>query len=233
MSCSARLPVYIIIITAFFPHHQALILFILYILGIVMSILMAKFFSRFIVRGESSPFVMELPPYRLPSARSVVRHTWEKGRQYLRKMGTTILAASIIIWALSYFPHHDGLTTTQQMEQSYIGQIGQVIEPAIRSCGLTWKEGVSILTGVGAKEIVASTMSILYGGDSFTGMTTLSAFAFLVFVLLYMPCIATCITIRHESGKWRWALFTALYTTLLAWITATLVFQIGQIIISH
>lgn len=230
MSCSARLPVYIIIITAFFPHHQALMLFTLYLLGIVMSILMAKFFSRFIVRGESSPFVMELPPYRLPSARSVVRHTWEKGRQYLRKMGTTILAASIIIWALSYFPHHDGLSRAQQMEQSYIGQIGQVIEPAIRSCGLTWKEGVSILTGVGAKEIVASTMSILYGGDSFTGMTTLSAFAFLVFVLLYMPCIATCITIRHESGKWRWALFTALYTTLLAWITSTLVFQIGEVL---
>lgn len=230
MSCSARLPVYIILITAFFPHHQALMLFTLYLLGIVMSILMAKFFSRFIVRGESSPFVMELPPYRLPSARSVVRHTWEKGRQYLRKMGTTILAASIIIWALSYFPHHDGLSRAQQMEQSYIGQIGQVIEPAIRSCGLTWKEGVSILTGVGAKEIVASTMSILYGGDSFTGMTTLSAFAFLVFVLLYMPCIATCITIRHESGKWRWALFTALYTTLLAWLTATLVFQIGQVL---
>lgn len=230
MSCSARLPVYIIVINAFFPHHQALMLSALYFIGIVMSILMAKFFSRFIVRGESSPFVMELPPYRLPSARSVVRHTWEKGRQYLRKMGTTILAASIIIWALSYFPHHDGLTTTQQMEQSYIGQIGQVIEPSIRSCGLTWKEGVSILTGVGAKEIVASSMSILYGGDTLTGLTPLSAISFLVFILLYMPCIVTCITIRHESGKWHWTIFTAIYTTLLAWIVSTLIFQIGQII---
>lgn len=230
MSCSARLPVYIIGITAFFPHHQTLMLSALYLIGIVMSIFMAKFFSRFIIRGESTPFVMELPPYRLPSVRSVVRHTWEKGFQYLRKMGTTILAASIIVWALSYFPHHDGLTTIQQMEQSYIGQIGQVIEPAIRSCGLTWKEGISIIAGVGAKEIVASTMSILYGGDTLTGLTPLSAISFLVFILLYMPCIVTCITIYHESGKWRWAIFTAIYSTLLAWITSTLIFQIGQII---
>ncbi len=230
MSCSARLPVYIIVINAFFPRHQALMLSALYFIGIVMSIFMAKFFSRFIIRGESTPFIMELPPYRLPSVRSVVRHTWDKGFQYLRKMGTTILASSIIVWALSYFPHHDGFTPIQQMEQSYIGQIGQVIEPSIRSCGLTWKEGVSILTGVGAKEIVASSMSILYGGDTLTGLTPLSAISFLVFILLYMPCIVTCITIRHESGKWHWTIFTAIYTTLLAWIVSTLIFQIGQII---
>lgn len=230
MSCSARLPVYIIIIGAFFPTNQALILFSIYLIGIVMSILMANIFSKFVVKGESSPFVMELPPYRLPSTKSVCRHTWEKGRQYLRKMGTTILAASIIVWALSYFPHNAELPEEAQMEQSYIGEIGKAIEPIIQPCGMAWKEGVSIITGVGAKEIVASTMSVLYGEEGIaagSGMTTLSAFAFLIFVLLYMPCIPSCIAIRHESGHWKWAIFTAVYTTLLAWICATVVFQIG------
>lgn len=231
MSCSARLPVYIIVIGAFFPTNQALILFSIYLIGIVLSILMANIFSRFVVKGESSPFVMELPPYRLPSTKSVCRHTWEKGRQYLRKMGTTILAASIIVWALSYFPHHDELPLEVQMEQSYIGEIGKAIEPIIKPCGMAWKEGVSIITGIGAKEIVASTMSVLYSKEGIiagSGMTGLSAFAFLIFVLLYMPCIPACVAIRHESGHWKWALFTAIYTTLLAWICATLVFQIGS-----
>ena len=247
MSCSARLPVYIIIIGAFFPKNSALILFSLYLTGILMSILMAKLFSRFVVKGESSPFVMELPPYRLPSAKSVGRHTWEKGKQYLKKMGTTILAASIIVWALSYFPHHEELPHSQQMEQSYIGQIGKAVEPLIRPCGMAWKEGVSIITGIGAKEIVASTMGVLYSNNDVSadekdlegaalsriirhsGLTPLSAFAFLIFVLLYMPCIPTCISIKHESGHWRWALFTIAYTTSLAWICATLVYQIGRL----
>ena len=246
MSCSARLPVYIIIIGAFFPHNSALVLFSMYLIGIILSIFMAKIFSRFVVKGGSSPFVMELPPYRLPSTRSVVRHTWEKGRQYLKKMGTTILAASIIVWALSYFPHNDEYTTSQQIEYSYIGAIGKAVEPVIRPCGLGWKEGVSIVTGVGAKEIVASTMGVLYSSDESlplddedaeqarlsrlirhnSGLTTLSAFAFIVFVLLYMPCIPTCISIKNESGKWRWAIFTACYTTMLAWLCSMAVFQI-------
>lgn len=252
MSCSARLPVYIIITAAFFPRHAALVMFILYFLGIVMSIVMANLFSKHVVKGDSSPFVMELPPYRRPSLRSVVRHTWEKGRQYLRKMGTTILMASIVIWALSYFPHHDGLTREQQMEQSYIGTVGKVIEPVIKPCGFQWKEGVSIITGIGAKEIVASSMAVLYSSDTEvnsvtdegateqvrlsmalenSGMTAVTAFSFLVFVLLYMPCLPTCIAIKHESGRWRWALFTAAYTTLLAWICSVLVFQIGNLIV--
>ena len=249
MSCSARLPVYIIVIGAFFPKHQALTLFTIYLIGIVMSVLMAKLFNKFVVKGESSPFVMELPPYRLPSAKSVARHTWEKGKQYLKKMGTIILAASIVVWALAYFPHHDDVTKEQQMEQSYIGQLGKAVEPAIRPCGLQWKEGVSLITGVGAKEIVASTMGVLYANNAedveaaeesdsshlskvlaTSGMTPLAAFAFLVFVLLYMPCLPACIAIKHESGKWKWALFTAFYTTCLAWICATLVFQIGSLI---
>ena len=245
MSCSARLPVYIIIIGAFFRQYQATMLFSLYVLGILMSILMAHLFSRYVIKGESSPFVMELPPYRLPSGKSVLRHTWEKGKQYLKKMGTTILAASIIVWALTYFPHNEQLTTEAQMEQSYIGRIGKVLEPAIHPCGFSWKEGVSIITGVGAKEIVASTMGVLYTQGDYeeaededeesshlsqiiaaSGMTPVAALAFLVFVLLYMPCIPACVTISKESGHWKWALFTIFYTTALAWICATLVFQI-------
>lgn len=251
MSCSARLPVYIIIIGAFFPHHAALVLFTLYFLGIIMAILMAKLFSRFVVKGESSPFVMELPPYRMPSLKSVWRHTWEKGRQYLRKMGTTILLASIAVWALSYYPRTDtpDATPEMQMENSFIGRIGRAIEPVLRPCGFEWKEGVSIVAGVGAKEIVASTMGVLYNATdtsegvqdgetadahlssilSRSGLTPLAAFSFLIFVLLYMPCIPTCIAIRNESGRTRWAFFAIAYTTVLAWICATLVFQIGSL----
>ena len=248
MSCSARLPVYIIIIGAFFPRHAAPVLFSLYLTGICMSVAMAKLFSRFVVKGESSPFVMELPPYRLPSAKSVVRHTWEKGKQYLKKMGTTILAASIIVWALSYFPRHDGMPAGARLEHSYIGQIGKTVEPAIRPCGLEWKEGVSIITGIGAKEIVASTMGVLYSNNgeniatdevpegaalsrliAHSGLSPLSAFAFLIFVLLYMPCIPACIAIKNESGSWRWAVFTICYTTTLAWLSSMLVYQVGSL----
>ncbi|MBO4215354.1 MAG: ferrous iron transport protein B [Bacteroidaceae bacterium] len=230
MSCSARLPVYIIVIGAFFPKNAALILFCIYLIGIVFSVMMAKVFSRFVIKGESSPFVMELPPYRMPSIKSVGRHTWEKGKQYLKKMGTTILVASIAVWALSYFPHHEGLNEDKQMEASYIGQIGKCVEPVIQPCGLEWKEGVALIAGVGAKEIVASTMAVLYHGDIATsGLTPLAAICFMLFVLLYFPCIPTCIGIKHESGKWKWAGFTALYTTLLAWVVSTLVYQIGSL----
>lgn len=255
ISCSARLPVYIIIIGAFFPKNQSLILFSVYIIGIIMSVLMAHLFSRTVVKGESSPFVMELPPYRFPLAKSVCRHTMEKGKQYLKKMGTTILVASIIIWALSYFPINNQLSEEARMEQSYIGKIGKTIEPVIRPCGFQWKEGVAIITGIGAKEIVATTMGVLYntGSDDVaeaseeddedaenarlsqvianSGMTPLIAFSFLIFVLLYMPCIPACIAIKNESGKWKWAVFTICYTTALAWICSTLIFQIGSLIL--
>ena len=251
MSCSARLPVYIIIIGAFFPTHSALVLFTLYLTGIVMSILMAHILCKYVVKGESSPYVMELPPYRLPSGKSVLRHTWEKGKQYLAKMGTTILAASIIVWALSYFPQSDAPQKSEaHIEQSYMGRIGKLIEPVIQPCGMGWKEGVSILTGVGAKEIVASTMGVLYSSSSDSaeeddadaenarlsnliransGMSSLSAFAFLIFVLLYMPCIPACIAIKNESGKWKWSLFTICYTTGLAWLMSMLVYQVGSL----
>ena len=255
MSCSARLPVYIIIIGAFFPGHEALVLLSLYSLGIVLSIVLSRIFSRFVVKGDTSPFVMELPPYRLPSMKSVTRHTWEKGKQYLHKMGTTILLASIIVWALSYFPRGTKqMTKEEHMEQSYMGRIGKAIEPVIKPCGFEWKEGVSIVTGIGAKEIVASTMGVLYSSsdDATTednlddnennarlskiiaksGLTPLAAMAFLVFVLLYMPCIPACIAIKNETGKWKWTAFTIIYTTSLAWIASVLVFQIGSFLIS-
>lgn len=264
MSCSARLPVYIIIIGAFFPNNSALILTGIYIIGILMSILMAKIFSHYVVKGESSPFVMELPPYRLPSAKSVARHTWEKGYQYLKKMGTTILLASIIVWALSYYPQQtednsqtantevaEG-ETPSHIENSYMGQLGHFIEPIIRPCGFEWQEGVSILTGIGAKEIVASTMGILYSSqdnaDNYeetddedannahlssviakSGLTPLAAFSFLIFILLYMPCIPACITIKNEAGNFKWAIFTIAYTTSLAWICSTIVYQVGSL----
>ncbi len=252
MSCSARLPVYIIIIGAFFPDHAATVLFSLYLLGIVMSVLMAKLFSRFVVKGDSSPFVMELPPYRMPSGKSVFRHTWEKGRQYLKKMGTTILLASIVVWALSYYPRMDenspDYSPEAQMEQSYIGCIGKAIEPIIAPCGMAWKEGVSIVTGIGAKEIVASTMGVLYSSNDAqalddedaetarlssviakSGLTAPAALAFMIFVLLYMPCIPACIGIKNESGKWGWALFAITYTTALAWICSAIAYHVSSL----
>ena len=216
-----------------------------------MSIVMAHILSKYLVKGESSPYVMELPPYRLPSSKSVLRHTWEKGKQYLAKMGTTILAASIIVWALSYFPRSNAPQKSEEhIEQSYMGRIGKLIEPVIQPCGMGWKEGVSILTGVGAKEIVASTMGVLYSSSSDviesvdddaenarlsnlikrnSGMTPLSAFAFLIFVLLYMPCLPACIAIKNESGKWKWSLFTICYTTSIAWMMSMLVYQVGSL----
>ena len=253
MSCQARLPVYLIITGAFFPRYNYLVIFGLYLLGVALSILMAKLFNRFVVHGESSPFVMELPPYRLPSAKSVFRHTWEKGKQYLHKMGTIILLASIVVWGLSYFPQQqEGMTREQHMEQSYIGRIGKAVEPALRPCGFEWKEGVSIVTGVAAKEIVASTMGVLYSATdaeaeeledeneeqsrlsriiSHSGLTSLSALSFLIFILLYMPCIPACVSIKNESGKWKWSFFTIFYTTALAWICSTIFYQIGSLLI--
>ena len=255
MSCSARIPTYVILISAFFSRHAALILTGLYALGMVMAVLMAKLFSRFFVKGESLPFVMELPPYRMPTAKAVLRHTWEKGKEYLQKMGTVIFAASIIVWALGYFPHHDRYQTAhEQMEHSYLGVIGKTIEPVMAPCGFDWRQSVSLLAGVAAKEVVASTMGVLYasaeeeavlnelGMDSEEGelrisrlvhnnMTPLSAASMLIFILLYMPCLSTVIAIKNESGRWRWALFTAAYTILLAWLMSFAFFQIASLLL--
>lgn len=252
MSCSARIPVYVILVSAFFSHHAAFILTGLYLLGMIMAVLMAKLFSRFFVRGESLPFVMELPPYRMPTAKAVLRHTWEKGKEYLKKMGTIILGASIIVWALSYYPTNDNRVA--QAENSYMARIGKAIEPAMRPCGFDWRQSVSLLAGVGAKEVVASTMAVVYATSDeeaemleadfesddnelrisqlvHDNMTPLSAASMLLFILLYMPCVSTIVAIKNESGKWRWALFTMAYTIGLAWVVSTLFFQIGSLII--
>lgn len=253
MSCSARLPIYIMIVGSFFAvRYQATVMISLYVLGIAMAVVMSRLFSRFVVKGDDTPFVMELPPYRFPTAKATFRHTWEKGKQYLKKMGGIILVASIIVWALGYFPHDDALSQQEQQEQSYIGRIGKAVEPAFRPQGFDWKLDVGLIAGVGAKEIVASTMGVLYSGDETVaddsaadntskyatlrakmeadGVTPLTALAFLTFVLLYFPCIATIAAIRNESGSWRWALFAAGYTTALAWAVSALVYQVGRLV---
>ena len=223
MSCSARLPIYIMITAMCFDvRYQSLIIISLYVLGIFTAVVMSRIFSKWLVRGEDTPFVMELPPYRMPTAKAIARHTWEKGKQYLKKMGGVILVASIIIWALGYFPHNDELTRQQQLEQSYIGMIGKTIQPVFAPQGFDWKLSVGLVSGVGAKEIVASTMGVLHanGQDPISPAT---AFCYLVFVLLYFPCIATIAAIKNESGSWKWALFAACYTTGVAWCVSALI----------
>ena len=237
MSCSARLPIYILLTAVFFPRHASLVLLIIYATGILLSVLMARLFTRFLVQGDDTPFVMELPPYRMPATKSILRHTWEKGAQYLRKMGGIIMVASIAIWALGYYPNHDTYTSVaEQQEHSYIGRIGQAIEPVIAPLGFDWRLGIGLITGAGAKELVVSTLGVLYAEDSEAEATALAeriplspltAFGYMIFVLIYFPCIATLAAIRQESGSWRWALFTALYTTALAWLMAYAVRMIG------
>lgn len=254
MSCSARLPIYIMIVGTFFAaRYQSLIMITLYAFGIALSVLMSRLFSHYLIKGEDTPFVMELPPYRFPTPKAIARHTWEKGKQYLKKMGGIILVASIIVWALGYFPHQDQLDQQAQQEQSYIGRIGKTIEPLFTPQGFDWKLDVSLIAGVGAKEIVASTMGVLYANDEEVaddslndranhysnlrmkmeadGISPLIAFAYLLFVLIYFPCIATIAAIKGETGSWKWALFTAFYTTVLAWIVSAVVYQVGSLFV--
>lgn len=237
MSCSARLPIYLVLTGAFFPHCASLMLLLVYAIGIFLSVLMARIFSRFLVKGDDTPFVMELPPYRLPTSKAILRHTWEKGAQYLRKMGGIIMVASVVIWALGYYPDHGNYETeAEQQENSYIGQIGKAIEPIIEPLGFDWKLGIGILAGVGAKELVVSTLGVLYADDAEADgaslgeripITPLVAFGYMLFVLVYFPCIATIAAVKGESGSWKWGLFTAGYTTLLAWVIAFAVYRIG------
>lgn len=253
MSCSARLPIYIMITGTFFAlQYRSIIMLSLYAIGILMAVIISRLFSKYVIKGEDTPFVMELPPYRFPTSKAIIRHTWEKGKQYLKKMGGIILVASIIVWALGYFPHNDQLDNQTQQEQSYIGRIGKAIEPVFRPQGFDWKLDVGLLAGVGAKEIVASTMGVLYSNDSSVaesdnadndtakytrlrrqmlsdGITPLTAYSYLLFVLLYFPCVATIAAIKNESGSWKWALFGALYTTALAWIVSAAIYQVGQL----
>ena len=253
MSCSARLPIYIMIAGTFFAlEYRSWVMISLYAVGIVMSVIASKIFAMFVIKGEDTPFVMELPPYRWPTAKAIGRHTWEKGKEYLKKMGGIILVASILVWGLGYFPHNDELSNQEQQEQSYIGRMGKAVEPIFAPQGFNWKLDVSLIAGVGAKEIVDSSIGVLYSGDdSFAdddtfsddtekytrlhqlmaadGITTLAAYCYLLFVLIYFPCVATIVAIKNETGSWRWALVAAAYTSVLAWIVSALVFQIGSL----
>ena len=245
MSCSGRLPVYILIAGAFFPHYGSLVLLGIYAFGILMAILSAKVMSRFI-KDDDLPFVMELPPYRVPTSKSILRHTWEKGKQYLHKITGIILISSIIIWALGYFPNHDSYDDKiAQQENSYLGHIGKAIEPVLKPLGFDWQMGVGILSGVAAKELVVSSMGVMYSisddVESDSGETKLqqallntitpaAALAFMVFVLLYFPCIATFGAIMTETGGWKWPVISAVYTILVAWIMAFIVYRTALLI---
>ncbi|WP_321437913.1 ferrous iron transport protein B [uncultured Bacteroides sp.] len=241
MSCSARLPIYLLLVGTFFPKNASMMLLSIYVIGILLAVIMARLFSKLLIKGEDTPFVMELPPYRMPTMRAITRHTWEKGQQYLRKMGGVIMIASIIIWFLGYYPNHNAYkTVAEQQENSYIGQIGKAIEPAIKPLGFDWKLGIGLISGVGAKELLVSTLGVLYTNDAGASKTTLAqripitpvaAFSLMLFVLIYFPCIATLAAIKQESGSWKWAAFAALYTTALAWIIAFSFYQIGGILL--
>jgi ferrous iron transport protein B len=226
MSCSARLPIYIMITGTFFAvEYRSWVMLSLYVVGIVTAVIVSKIFSTIVIKGEDTPFVMELPPFRWPTAKAIGRHTWEKGKEYLKKMGGVILVASIIVWALGYF---GPMGVAPSMEESYIGRMGQLIAPLFTPQGFNWQLDVSLIAGVGAKEIVASTIGVLGGLD---GLTPLVAYCYLLFVLLYCPGIATITPIKHETGSWKWALFTASYTTVMAWFVSAVVYQIGSLFV--
>ena len=226
MSCSARLPIYIMVIGTFFAvEYQSWVMLSLYVVGIMVAVVVSKVLSAAVIKGEDTPFVMELPPYRWPTAKAIGRHTWEKGKEYLKKMGGIILVASIIVWALGYFGPGG---VADSMEHSYIGKMGQFISPLFAPQGFNWQLDVSLLAGVGAKEIVASTIGVLGGLDQ---LSPLVAYSYLLFVLLYFPCLATIVAIRHETSSWLWAVVAATYTTLLAWLVSCAVSQLGGLFI--
>lgn len=281
MSCSARLPVYVLITGALFPKNASFVLLSLYVTGVILAVILARVFKRAFFHEEDVPFVMELPPYRMPTGKSILLHMWEKAKQYLHKMGGIILVASIIIWFLGYFPRETAHTAafkqqiasientqispeekTKQLqeiehqmamdhqENSYIGRIGQIISPVMEPLGFNWKISVSLLSGMAAKEIVVSTLSVLYTGsddseqalterllqeknpDGTDVFTPLVGLSLMLFVLLYFPCIATVTAIVNESHSWKWGAFVIVYTCCLAWVVSFLVYQIGNIIIN-
>ena len=267
MSCGARLPIYLLLAGAFFPEHASAVLFGMYVLGIAVAVITAKLMRRIKFKVDETPFVMELPPYRVPTLKATLRHMWAKGYQYLRKMGGIILVASLLIWALSYFPRPTEAQIEQartelagtvvsaeqaenfaQSENSYLGRIGKAVSPVFEPLGFSWKMTISLISGTVAKETVVSTLGVLYSGDAAssnedlgkrlqapnpkTGVpdfTSAVALAFMAFVLLYVPCIATITAIVKESGSWKYGAFTFVYNTAVAWIIAFIVYQIGSL----
>lgn len=283
MSCSARLPVYLLFAGTLFPHDSSLVLFSLYLIGILIAIISARVLQAVYFKTEDVPFVMELPPYRRPTIKSLVIHMWNKSKQYLKKMGTVILLASVAIWFLGYFPrnkeidlnikkemnlvqNNSSLSDEQKeveldniirkankanKEQSYIGRLGKFCEPIIKPLGFDWKMGVSLISGLVAKEVVVSTMGILYTGETNTDenntdlkngiisethqdgsvvVTPLVAFCFMLFVLIYFPCVATIIAVIKESGHWGWGAFSVLYSCTLAYLICFVIYNICKMI---
>ena len=226
MSCSARLPVYMLFVSAFFARYKALVMISLYVIGICLSVLFAVIMKRTKwFKQEDDDTVNELPDFRMPKLRNTAAHIWERVADYLQKICTVILWASIIIWALEYFPTQD----LNDLEHSYLASIGQFVSPALAPLGFDWKMSVCLLTGLPAKEAIVSTLAILYGGDiSAAGFTPLTAFTFMLFVLLYFPCVATIATLRREAGR-GWAWFTVFHSLFLAWFISFLVYQIGSL----
>lgn len=246
ISCSARLPVYILLAGAFFGQNAGNVIFSIYMTGLVLAILVGQLFRRTIFKGEVAPFVMELPPYRIPLMRSVLIHMWEKGSIFLKKVGGIILAASIIIWFLTTFPRMADNTggfngSGDKMAKSYAGQIGKAIEPVLKPLGFGWKGGVALITGVAAKEIVVSTFGVLYQVDDNKGakseglrnalkqdMTPISALSFMLFTLIYIPCMGTLGMMNRELGSIKWTLFAVAYSLILAWGVSFVVYQGGM-----
>ncbi len=257
MSCSARLPVFILLAGTFFPQRAGTVLFCIYIFGGVVAVLTARVLRRFMFGADETPFVMELPPYRIPTLNATLRHMWERSEQYLKKIGGLILVAAIIIWFLSYYPRSEAAVARtvetesvaavspvpeSELESSYLGRIGKTCEPVMRPLGLDWRASVALLSGAAAKEIVVSTLGVLYsaeegataGNDSLStrlissgNYTRASALAMMIFILLYFPCIATVMAIAHEAGGWKYALFSIVYNTLLAWSVAFAAYRAG------
>jgi ferrous iron transport protein B len=288
MSCSAKLPVYIVLAGAFFGARAGIVIFGIYLAGIILSIVTGRLFRSTLLRGADAPFVMELPPYRAPMIKSLLIHMWDRSKIFLKKMGGVILAGSVVVWTLSAFPHNisysldynseiakveasyraeietahesdkkllakkrDGdvaelikLKKVEKAENSYMGRIGKVLAPVFAPIGIDWRGSIALLTGFVAKEIVVSTMGILYAADETddsaalknallsSGMTPLGALAMMVFVLLYMPCLATVAAIRRETGSFKWMIFSIVYSTSLAWIVAFCIYQGGTILLA-
>jgi len=235
MSCAARLPVYALFTAAFFAANQGTVTFSIYLLGIILAIAMAKLFRKTIFRGESEPFVMELPPYRWPTAKGTFVHMWERGSMFLRKAGTVILAGSVIVWILSYLPWG----VVYGSPNSIAGMIGRFFEPLVKPLGFDWRVVVALMFGFFGKEIIVSTFGALLGtGTDKVAMSTklhtiftpLTAYTFMAFTLLYTPCLATVAVIKKETGSWKWAAFAVGYSLALAWIVAFLIYRVGLLV---
>jgi ferrous iron transport protein B len=236
MSCSARLPVYVLFAGAFFPGRESQIIFGIYALGITLAMILGKLFSRVLIKEEDTPFVLELPPYRMPTLRGLLLHMWEKTKVYLQKMGGVIMVCSVILWALTAFPRVDG--QPPPIDQSYIGRLGQFLSPVMEPLGFDWQLGVSLATGFVAKEVVVSSLGVLYQVEDEdthslrarlreAGFSRSTALAFMVFVLIYIPCVATLVAIWKETGSMKWHAFCVFYEMTLAWVFAFLIHRVG------